>query len=64
MELTKEKASGVTVRLHTCSVCGTRDRWSKSWSWHGSVEEMDDDAPVLKFCSDKCRSVAAAEGEQ
>lgn len=41
-------------RPHECSSCGKLEPWSASWSWYGSYRDIDDGAPVLKFCSTAC----------
>jgi hypothetical protein len=39
---------------HKCTVCGMRSDWNDSWQWYGAID--DDGMPIIKTCSDKCRS--------
>jgi len=41
-------------RIHTCSACGTQDVWGPTWSWYGSIRDLDDGAPIFKACSTAC----------
>ena len=52
-------------RIHTCSICGAEGVWTDSWSWYGSIADIEGTyrgykmvkgpRPVTKFCSDKCK---------
>lgn len=46
------------VALHTCSVCQRQAPWGPTWTWYGSVADMDVGILVPKLCSDDCRSRA------
>ncbi len=43
-------------REHTCCICGKTERWSDSWSWFGSINDLDDGNPIDKVCSDTCKA--------
>lgn len=36
--------------LHACCVCDQLAPWAKGWRWYGSLTEIDDATPVMKFC--------------
>ncbi len=40
---------------HECSTCGKVEAWLDSWSWFGSYQDLEDNKPILKFCSSPCR---------
>lgn len=42
--------------LHCCCICGRLDTWGTSWSYFGSLKDLDDGAPVAKFCSEVCKA--------
>lgn len=50
------------ARIHECSVCQKRDAWRDSWSWYGSISDMDDEKPIFNFCSEECRKKGKADG--
>ena len=41
---------------HTCNVCQKCAEWDSGWEWYGSIAMEEDGLPVLKTCSEKCRS--------
>jgi hypothetical protein len=43
------------TRLHTCSICGKTDIWGPSWSWFGSLMDLDN-GEIVKFCGPECFS--------
>jgi hypothetical protein len=58
-ELEKLRARGLRMvvekaRIHTCSTCGTSGPWTATWCWFGSYRQIDDDQPILKYCSEAC----------
>lgn len=44
----------MSERQHTCDVCGKQDVWSPSWSWFGSINDLESGRPIVKMCSDAC----------
>lgn len=40
--------------LHTCVICNKTDVWSDSWSWYGSLKDLDDGDVKIKVCSEAC----------
>lgn len=46
---------------HTCTVCATTGEWGPSWSWFGSLIDVDNGRNVPKFCGDVCRDQWAAD---
>src|SRR5689334_16853117 len=42
--------------LHCCCICGACEIWSATWSYYGSVKQLDDGEVLPKFCSNKCRA--------
>ena len=46
--------------LHCCCVCGALAKWEETWSTYCSMKELDDNAAIPKFCSEKCREVGGA----
>lgn len=47
--------------LHCCCICGALDVWTDGkWTTYCSVKDMDDGAPIPKFCSDNCRKQGGA----
>ena len=40
--------------LHTCVVCQKTDVWSDTWSWFGSIKNLDDGDVKIKVCSQDC----------
>lgn len=41
--------------IHCCCICGLDAIWSGSWSYYGSLKQLDDGEVLPKFCSDACR---------
>ena len=41
--------------LHCCCICGRLEPWGTTWSTYCSYKELDDEVPIPKFCSEKCR---------
>lgn len=55
-EYGRQRRRSMSGRLiHCCCICGTTDVWSRNWSVWCSIKELDDEAPVSKFCSAACR---------
>jgi endogenous inhibitor of DNA gyrase (YacG/DUF329 family) len=50
------------VALHKCTTCGGESPWGPSWKWFGSYRDLDNDEPIMKFCSDSCAEVAVGRG--
>jgi hypothetical protein len=46
--------------LHCCCICGKLDTWGETWSTYCSFKEMDDCAPIPKFCSEWCQKAGGA----
>jgi hypothetical protein len=46
--------------LHACCICGKLDVWNDGWSTYCSWKEIDDEVPIPKFCSDKCREAGGS----
>lgn len=42
--------------LHCCCICGVLAPWGDDWSTYCSVKDLDDCAPIPKFCSTDCRA--------
>jgi hypothetical protein len=49
-------------RQHLCSVCNRWYVWSRASGWFGSYRELDDAAPVVKWCSTSCAKKLALKG--
>lgn len=49
--------------LHCCCVCGELGIWASQWSTYCSEKEIDDCAPIPKFCSLKCAKMAGIKAE-
>lgn len=47
--------------LHCCCICGKLETWGSTWSTYCSVKDMDDSAPIPKFCSDWCQKAGGDE---
>lgn len=47
-------------RQHTCSVCQKVEPWGPTWGWYGSIQNLDDDKPIVKACSEGCFKEAKA----
>ena len=41
-------------KLYQCSACGKENIWGPTWSWYGSLADLEYGRPTLKFCSDTC----------
>lgn len=50
------------LRTHICSICDKYGVWGPEWLWFGSIKELDDDAPIIKICSESCRIAAVEKG--
>lgn len=42
------------MKLHKCSVCGKEGEWTEEWSWFGNYADLEEEKPVLLFCSEEC----------
>jgi len=49
--------------LHCCCICESLAPWGDSWSTYCSVKELDDGAPIPKFCSAACRRKGGRNAE-
>ena len=49
--------------LHCCCICQRLDVWSGGWSTFCSIKDLDDGAPIPKFCSEKCRAKGGPEAQ-
>lgn len=49
---------GEPPRTHQCSVCSKVAPWGRSWQWCGSYEAMENGEPIVRTCSNQCRSEA------
>ena len=47
--------------LHCCCICGRLAEWNSNWSTYCSLKEIDDGAPIPKFCSLDCRERGGSE---
>jgi hypothetical protein len=47
--------------LHCCCICGRLDTWGDTWSCFCSEKELDDEAPIPKFCSRKCQKLGGPD---
>ncbi len=56
----RRKSAGGNL-LHCCCICGKLDVWGGSWSTYCSVKDMDDSAPIPKFCSFQCQTLGGPE---
>jgi hypothetical protein len=43
--------------LHCCCICNSVAVWGATWSVYCSEKDLDDGAPVPKFCSERCREI-------
>lgn len=50
----RRKSNGGRL-LHCCCICGALEEWGDSWSYYGSLQELDNAEPVAKFCSPLCK---------
>lgn len=46
------------IAVHQCSTCGKREEWGDTWSWFGSIADIENSRSVLKFCSAACAKAA------
>jgi hypothetical protein len=46
------------AKLHECCVCRKTAPWDAGWGWYGSMQQIDDGDPVIKWCSDQCMASA------
>lgn len=55
------------AKVHRCAACGHEGPWTDDWMWFGSYQDLDDEKPIQKFCSEPCRkqrsSIAKATGQ-
>jgi len=49
------------VQVHICAHCGHVDAWGPTWSWYGSLEDLERGARVVKACCDECRQALVHE---
>lgn len=49
--------------LHACCICNNVELWRATWSHHSSIKDMDDCAPLAKFCSSACARKAGPNCE-
>lgn len=57
---------GGNVKTWRCDVCGKVGTWGPSWSWHGSLKDLEDcpDASTIRVaCSLGCRQRSGLPGE-
>lgn len=62
--LQRRRTSGNFPRLlHCCCICGKLEPWGPTWTVYCSIKELDDEAPIPKFCSRKCRNKGGDEAQ-
>ena len=44
------------TRKYTCNVCQGCGPWGPGWQFYGSILMEEEGLPLLKTCSDACRS--------
>ena len=44
------------TRKYTCNVCQGCGPWGPGWQFYGSILIEEEGLPLLKTCSDACRS--------
>lgn len=55
-EIGRQRRKDTTGRfLHACCICGNVSTWSDGWSAYCSEADIDESAPIPKFCSVACR---------
>lgn len=47
--------------LHACSVCGKTCPWGPTWTWYGSITELEGGKDVPKFCSAACAELGGIQ---
>jgi hypothetical protein len=50
------------AETHRCAICGLLGAWGPAWTWYGSTEDLNCDAPILKTCGVACRKEAVRRG--
>ncbi len=45
-------------RFYNCAICGRRGKWGPSWSWYGSIADLEDNGgkAITIVCSDECKA--------
>lgn len=41
--------------LHCCCICGRIEPWNAAWTTYCSMKELDEVAPIPKFCGIDCQ---------
>jgi hypothetical protein len=63
------KEVDISKRHHQCAACHVVAPWGPSWSWYGSVADLEGSTirnikpkPIIKTCSEQCRANAKRLG--
>lgn len=60
----RRKTAGRFPRLlHCCCICGKVEPWGSGWTTFCSIRELDDEVPIPKFCSTKCRNKGGVDAQ-
>ncbi len=62
-EIGPQRRKAIGRPLHACCICNNLEVWGSTWSHYSSVEDMDDNAPLAKFCSSVCARKAGPNCE-
>jgi hypothetical protein len=38
-----------------CNTCGRTGAWGPTWSWFGSLKDVEDGERIPTFCNDACK---------
>ena len=49
------------LTTHICDGCGREDVWGSTWTWYGSVLDLDGGAQIVKACSATCMEPARSK---